>query len=250
MVTMIWPTGSTEQPPLGDLFGPRNYGDGFHDGVDILKGNGYQWVSPMDGEVIFSGWSGMKFGYHAVVRATILGKQVDALVAHCQAGSTPGLGPIRQGSPIGRCGLTGDTRGYHGHYEVCVNGDWRYDLGAVDPIAFMADVNTATTSLPTLPLNETEEQDMYFFKHDSHEIWYLIGLGQRTVRVRSQREAALIRDAITPGKNAPRRSSDELTALITACESLIDPTLDPVALASMIADQIRDDLATTPASGD
>lgn len=160
MPKIIYPTASGTLESRGDRFGPRNYGDKFHDGVDIVKGRGYQWLAPFDGEVVFSGDSGPKFGWCAVVSARILDRRVEALVAHCLADTVPGLGPIKQGDPFGKCGLTGDTIGYHGHFQICVNGYWFTDLGAVDPESFIPSVNAESAALDIAQFPASVRRDL------------------------------------------------------------------------------------------
>lgn len=75
--------------------------------------------------------------------------------------------------------------------------------------------------IPETPPEEEEEEMSFWRKHDSHELWLLMAPGVETVRIRDHATAALISRTINNGKAAERASSQELGALIAACEASI-----------------------------
>jgi len=159
-MSLIWPTGSADQPYISDGYGPRsevgNLGTlPFHHGSDVPMSRGRAVQAATDGEVIFSGWF---IGETVVVRSIIDGFTVDFIYPHMESGSRILAGSrVRAGSTVGTCGTTGQSTGPHVCFRIIVNGNWRTYAGSVDPVIFMAEHNTGTASAG----RPSEEDDMY-----------------------------------------------------------------------------------------
>jgi len=91
----------------------------FHAGVDIPAPVGTNIVAAESGTVIYAGW---RSGYGNVV---ILdhGNGMTTVYGH-NSRITVGVGQqVSKGSPIAKCGSTGNSTGNHCHFEVRINGN-------------------------------------------------------------------------------------------------------------------------------
>lgn len=113
-------SGEYRWPVAGSI--SSNYGwrwGQFHHGVDIAAPYGRTIVAARSGKVIFAGWKG---GYgNAVIIShgdgvtTLYGHASKLLVSYGQW--------VEAGQAIARVGSTGNSTGYHCHFEVRVNGE-------------------------------------------------------------------------------------------------------------------------------
>lgn len=89
-----------------------------HKGTDIAAPIGTPIFSAAAGRVVFSGW---QEGYGKLVIVDH-GNGTQTKYGHCSE-LLVGVGtPVRQGSVLGKVGMTGHTTGPHLHYEVVRNG--------------------------------------------------------------------------------------------------------------------------------
>lgn len=107
-------------------YGYRNYGDGFHGGIDLVRrgggSTGSTVVAAEAGVVTFAGWD--KWGGGYTVKIDHGGGMV-TWYSHMQAGSlavSKGQ-KVSRGQAIGRVGDTGNVTGPHLHFEVRINGN-------------------------------------------------------------------------------------------------------------------------------
>lgn len=89
-----------------------------HAGIDIAAPNGTIVKAPAAGEVIYDGWLR---GYGRVV-VLDHGRGYSTLYAHLSASLVKEGQVVKSGAPIARVGKTGNTTGYHLHFEVRVFG--------------------------------------------------------------------------------------------------------------------------------
>ena len=89
-----------------------------HSGIDIAAPNGTPIKAPAGGEVIHDGWLR---GYGRVV-VLDHGRGYSTLYAHLSASLVKEGQVVKEGATIARVGKTGNTTGYHLHFEVRVFG--------------------------------------------------------------------------------------------------------------------------------
>lgn len=89
-----------------------------HSGIDIAAPNGTPIKAPAAGEVIYDGWLR---GYGRVV-VLDHGRGFSTLYAHLSASLVKEGQVVKSGATIARVGKTGNTTGYHLHFEVRVFG--------------------------------------------------------------------------------------------------------------------------------
>ena len=89
-----------------------------HSGMDIAAPNGTPIKAPAGGEVIYDGWLR---GYGRVV-VLDHGRGYSTLYAHLSASLVKEGQVVKEGATIARVGKTGNTTGYHLHFEVRVFG--------------------------------------------------------------------------------------------------------------------------------
>lgn len=112
-------------------YGYRNdpfTGEGkLHKGIDIKMPLGTPICAVGSGTVTTARYS-TSYGYHVIVDH---GAGLQTLYAHCRELLVTVGDEITQGQYIGKVGSTGDSTGYHCHFEVRVNGQ------CVDPIGYL-----------------------------------------------------------------------------------------------------------------
>ena len=89
-----------------------------HSGIDIAAPNGTPIKAPAAGEVIYNGWLR---GYGRVV-VLDHGRGYSTLYAHLSASLVNEGQVVKSGATIARVGKTGNTTGYHLHFEVRIYG--------------------------------------------------------------------------------------------------------------------------------
>lgn len=89
-----------------------------HSGIDIAAPKGTPIKAPADGEVIYDGWLR---GYGRVV-VLDHGRGYSTWYAHLSASLVREGQVVKNGAAIARVGNTGNTTGYHLHFEVRVFG--------------------------------------------------------------------------------------------------------------------------------
>jgi murein DD-endopeptidase MepM/ murein hydrolase activator NlpD len=89
-----------------------------HKGVDLRNPNGTPIYAAAAGTVTFSGWSG---AYGNLVRVSH-GGGLETWYAHCSVLNVTAGQSVAQGQQIAQVGTTGQSTGYHLHFEVRVNG--------------------------------------------------------------------------------------------------------------------------------
>lgn len=117
----VWPAIGAYQISSG--YGYRNFGDGWHGGIDIVRpggSTGCTVVAAESGTVTFAGWKNSA-GYTVIIDH---GGGLKTHYYHMKAGSlrvSTGQ-KVQQGQAIGQIGATGYVTGAHLHFEVKVNG--------------------------------------------------------------------------------------------------------------------------------
>ncbi|MBR0080656.1 MAG: peptidoglycan DD-metalloendopeptidase family protein [Synergistaceae bacterium] len=89
-----------------------------HTGIDIAAPNGTPVKAPAGGEVIYNGWLR---GYGRVV-VLDHGRGYSTLYAHLSASLVKEGQVVKEGATFAKVGKTGNTTGYHLHFEVRVFG--------------------------------------------------------------------------------------------------------------------------------
>ena len=113
-----WPIRGT----ISSNYGYRNHPilkrQILHSGIDIAAPNGTPIKAPAGGEVIYDGWLR---GYGRVV-VLDHGRGYSTLYAHLSASLVKEGQVVKSGATIAKVGKTGNTTGYHLHFEVRVYG--------------------------------------------------------------------------------------------------------------------------------
>lgn len=117
-----WPTIGAYS--ISSRYGYRNFGDGFHGGIDIVRPGGSRGctvVAAESGTVTFAGWYGSG-GYTVIINH---GGGLSTMYCHMQEGSLKVRSGQRvsRGQAIGNIGSTGYVTGPHLHFVVMVNGN-------------------------------------------------------------------------------------------------------------------------------
>ena len=126
----VWPAIGAYQVSSG--FGRRNLGDGWHDGIDIVRpggSTGCTVVAAEGGTVIHSGWKSAA-GYSVTIDH---GNGIQTRYYHMKKGSlvVKNGQKVSRGQPIGQIGATGYVTGAHLHFEIRANGK------SVNPMAYL-----------------------------------------------------------------------------------------------------------------
>lgn len=115
-----WPTIGANQ--ISSPYGKRNFGDGWHGGIDIVRpggSSGCTVVAAASGVVTFAGWYGSG-GYTVMIDH---GNGLTTMYNHMQNTIKVKTGQrVSSGQAIGNIGATGYVTGAHLHFEVKVNG--------------------------------------------------------------------------------------------------------------------------------
>lgn len=117
-----WPTIGAYS--ISSRYGYRNFGDGFHGGIDIVRPGGSRGctvVAAESGTVTFAGWYGSG-GYTVIINH---GGGLSTMYCHMQEGSIKVRSGQRvsRGQAVGNIGSTGYVTGPHLHFVVMVNGN-------------------------------------------------------------------------------------------------------------------------------
>ncbi len=116
-----WPTIGAYS--ISSRYGYRNFGDGWHGGIDIVRPGGSKGctvVAAAGGTVTFAGWYGSG-GYTVIIDH---GGGLKTMYCHMMPGLKVYSGQrVSKGQAIGRIGDTGFVTGAHLHFEVKVNGN-------------------------------------------------------------------------------------------------------------------------------
>ena len=116
-----WPTIGAYS--ISSRYGYRNFGDGWHGGIDIVRpggSSGCTVVAAESGTVTFAGWYGSG-GYTVIINH---GGGLTTMYCHMQPGLKVRSGQrVSSGQAIGKIGATGYVTGAHLHFEVKVNGN-------------------------------------------------------------------------------------------------------------------------------
>ena len=115
-----WPTIGAYA--ISSPYGSRDFGDGWHGGIDIVRpggSTGCTVVASESGVVTFAGWYGSG-GYTVMIDH---GNGLSTMYCHMQNSLKVRSGQrVSRGQAIGNIGATGYVTGPHLHYEVKVNG--------------------------------------------------------------------------------------------------------------------------------
>ncbi len=114
----IYPVSGKISSPYGYRIHPILKRRILHSGIDIAASNGTPVKAAAAGEVIYDGWLR---GYGRVV-VLDHGKGYSTLYGHLSAGLVKEGQVVQSGQTIARVGKTGNTTGYHLHFEVRVFG--------------------------------------------------------------------------------------------------------------------------------
>lgn len=115
--TYIWPVPAANN--ISSLYEPR-WGS-FHHGIDIADIGipGADIVASDTGVVVFSGWDDRGYGYTVEIDH---GNGYTTLYAHCEELFVSEGEIVHQGDVIASVGTSGNSTGYHLHFEICKNG--------------------------------------------------------------------------------------------------------------------------------
>lgn len=116
-----WPTIGAYS--VSSRYGYRNFGDGWHGGIDLVRpggSSGCTVVAAESGTVTFAGWYGSG-GYTVIINH---GGGLSTMYCHMQPGLKVRTGQyVSRGQAVGKIGATGYVTGAHLHFEVKVNGN-------------------------------------------------------------------------------------------------------------------------------
>ncbi len=117
---LAWPTIGAYS--VSSPYGYRNFGDGWHSGIDIVRpggSSGCTVVAAESGTVTFAGWYGSG-GYTVIIDH---GNGLTTMYCHMQNSLRVSSGQrVSRGQAIGKIGATGYVTGAHLHFEVKKNG--------------------------------------------------------------------------------------------------------------------------------
>ena len=113
----MWPVPGRA---MGDSYGPRNYGSGYHWGIDIPAPAGTPIYAAKSGTVVFSGFgqSGSGYGGYGDVVVIRHDDGYYTLYAHNSKLLVLKGQRVEQGQKIALAGDSGDADGCHLHFEV------------------------------------------------------------------------------------------------------------------------------------
>lgn len=126
----VWPAiGAFE---ISSYYGSRDLGDGWHDGIDIVRpggSSGCTVIAAESGTVVHAGWK-KTAGYTVIIDH---GNGIQTRYYHMKQGSivVSAGQKVSRGQPIGKIGATGFVTGPHLHFEVRVNGK------SVNPLPYL-----------------------------------------------------------------------------------------------------------------
>jgi murein DD-endopeptidase MepM/ murein hydrolase activator NlpD len=123
--SFIFPVTGT----ISSVFGPRDYGNGKHFGIDIAAGAGNPVHAADTGTVTFAGWNSGGYGNLVIIDH---GNGFVTYYAHNSQLCVKKGDKVNQGTTIALVGTTGDSTGNHCHFEVVHNGQ------KVDPFNYLS----------------------------------------------------------------------------------------------------------------
>jgi murein DD-endopeptidase MepM/ murein hydrolase activator NlpD len=107
---------------ITSLFGwrrsPFGHGRDFHTGIDIAAAGGTPIRATAPGYIVRTGWAG---GYGRMVKVKHE-YGFETVYAHCQTIAVSPKKYVYKGQVIGYVGMSGNSTGYHCHYEVRLGG--------------------------------------------------------------------------------------------------------------------------------
>lgn len=121
--TMVWPLARDSKCYISSLFGYRRWDHSNHGAVDIAGiPRGTDIYAAADGKVTFSG------SYAAYGKLVIIdhGNGYESYYGHCSELDVEVGDRVEKGDVIAHVGMTGNTSGYHLHFELRHN-DKRFD---------------------------------------------------------------------------------------------------------------------------
>ncbi|MBQ0084278.1 MAG: peptidoglycan DD-metalloendopeptidase family protein [Clostridiales bacterium] len=125
---MIFPLPKNTRTFISTYFGERDSGTHIHKGVDYVAAKGTPIYAVKGGTVTRSCYRS-DYGNCIIINH---GDGVQTLYAHCTELYVKVGEEVKQGQTIGSVGTTGQSTGYHLHFEVMVNG------GYVNPTKYVA----------------------------------------------------------------------------------------------------------------
>lgn len=117
-VAPIWPVNGRVSSGFGYRDDPFTGKLAFHTGLDIAAAEGTSIRAALPGTVETSAVSD-SYGNYLVIRD---GEGVATLYAHCETLLVKAGDTVKQGDEIARVGTTGESTGYHLHFEIRVGG--------------------------------------------------------------------------------------------------------------------------------
>lgn len=144
----IWPSDGI----ITDVFGTRN---GQHKGIDIAGSLKTPIYAADQGTVTKSYYSNT-YGHVIFVKHD---NGFETVYAHLNNRLASKGDKVKQGAKIGEMGNTGDSSGVHLHFEIH-ESEWTFDKeNALDPIAYLGDVQIGETvsALAKSPSTESME---------------------------------------------------------------------------------------------
>lgn len=184
---VVTPSGKNKADYISSPYGRRNRGTGMHKGIDITTGtpseiNGYEVISAFSGTVNYvSRNEDLLWGYCVAITSDesikdpISGKQFVAIYMHLKNKPEFFVGQtVKAEKLIGYVGTTGDSDGYHLHFEVNnqtgsiyeVNGKEYSEAGRksynslINPVFFYMNDG--------IRYNPNSEAELYYYK----TYWY------------------------------------------------------------------------------
>lgn len=167
MTQLVWPNGSTQEPPRSDGYGPREsihtsagWTRPFHAGTDHYGIGDLRAIG--DGEVVDTSWVGWA-GWQVIIYLGVIdGRKTWVRYCHLASRSPLKVGArVKRGDLVGREGATGQVVGTHLHWEVYRDridrGEWGHAGTTIDPRAFVRAHLTTQT-----PAEPEEEDDMMY----------------------------------------------------------------------------------------
>ena len=167
MTQIVWPNGSTQEPPRSDGYGPRDsihtsagWTRPFHAGTDHYGIGDLRAIG--DGEVVDTSWVGWA-GWQVIIYLGVIdGRKTWVRYCHLASRSPLKVGArVKRGDLVGREGATGQVVGKHLHWEVYRDridrGEWGHAGTTIDPRTFVrAHLAQQTPAEP-----EEEDEDMW-----------------------------------------------------------------------------------------
>lgn len=116
---LLWPLPA-DRLKISSKFGWRKlYGeDDYHLGIDLPAPYGTEIYAANDGKVLKARYSS-SYGYYILIDH---GGELSTLYAHCSKLLVKAGDTVKRGQVIAKVGSTGNSTGYHLHFEVRVNG--------------------------------------------------------------------------------------------------------------------------------